>query len=233
MPGMKAPKDDVCRAVTFEIRNTTDDGDGLTLEGYAAVFDTPTRIDSWFEGTFDEVIARGAFTKTLSERTPVLQFDHGRDAATGTVPIGAINEIGEDGNGLLVNARLHANDRVEPIRQAIESGAIDGMSFRFQVLREEWDETEEVPVRTIKEVKLFEVGPVVFPAYEATSVGVRSLLADLTNEDRVRLVDSVRKDLADATDTGTSAPDTDAAPPGTSGLTYGEREAMLRALQLT
>ena len=54
--------------------------------------------------------------------------------------------------------------------EAIRDGAISGMSFRFTVRDEEWDGDN----RTIKEVELHEVGPVVFPAYQATTVGVRS-----------------------------------------------------------
>jgi HK97 family phage prohead protease len=229
---MKAPKNNVCRAASFELRSGSE-GDGFTLEGYGAVFDTPTRIDSW-EGKFDEIVARGAFSKTLSERRPVLQFDHGHDAATGSVPIGSIEDIYEDKKGLFVRARLHDNARVEPIRQAIASGAIDGMSFRFRVIREEWVDGD-IPVRTIREVELYEVGPVVFPAYEATSVGVRSMLAELESDERQRLI----ADLADEISArqtppapGTSDDNPDAAPQGTSGLTPGERAAFLRSLTL-
>lgn len=208
-----APKALVTRAVTFETRDVADEG--FTLEGYAAVFDTPTRIDSW-EGLFDERIARGAFSKSLSERKPVMQFDHGHDIATGSVPIAAIEAVREDDHGLFVSARMFDNPRVEPIRQAIAGGAIDGMSFRFRVTRESWDETREVPMRTIKELSLFELGPVVFPAYEATSVGVRSLLANLDETQRVALlselgVDAVREDtltlLPDAVREDTSGSD--------------------------
>ena len=71
------------------------------------------------------------------------------------------------------------------------------MSFRFTVVRDEWvdpdgkkvtDEQdllqrlwgtwdapeEELLTRSLKEVKVPELGPVVFPAYEDTDVGVRS-----------------------------------------------------------
>lgn len=241
---MKAPKNNICRAASFEMR-ASGDNDGFTLEGYAAVFDTPTRIDSW-EGLFDEVIARGAFTKTIKERRPVVQFDHGRDVATGSVPIGAIEDLREDRHGLLVKAKMHDNARVEPIRQAIASGAIDGMSFRFRIIREEWDESGDIPVRTILEVELFELGPVVFPAYEATTVGVRTLLADLSDAERQRFVDDLRSlvltpdqaieivNPADAARSGTSAhqQDTDAGPQATSGASHGERAAFLRSLTL-
>lgn len=186
-----APKALVCRAVPF-LTTETRDGDGFTLEGYAAVFDTPTRIDSW-EGTFDEQIQRGAFDKTLQARKPVVQFDHGHDIATGSVPIAAIEQITEDERGLYVRARMFDNPRVEPIRQAIAGGAIDGMSFRFRVTREDWSsrDSTDVQLRTIREVDLYEVGPVVFPAYEATSVGVRSLLADLDPALRVQLLNDL------------------------------------------
>lgn len=221
-----APKALLTRAVNFwphslEMRADAK-GDGFTLEGYAAVFDTPTRIDSW-EGKFDEQVARGAFTKTLKERKPVMQFDHGHDIATGSVPIAAIDDIREDKQGLYVRARMFDNPRVEPIRQAIAGGAIDGMSFRFRVTREEWDGTGDTPLRTIRELDLFELGPVVFPAYEATSVGVRSLLADLDDTQRARLRDEL---FPDAARTGTSGIP-DAATSGTSGSAGTDPRAVL------
>jgi len=230
----KAPKF-VERSVSFETRDVGDDG--FTLEGYGAVFNQATRIDS-YEGRFDERIDRSAFEKTLSERTPVLQFDHGRDPATGTVPIGSIEEIRGDDHGLFVQARLHDNARVEPIRQAIASGSVDGMSFRFQVIRDAWDESSEVPMRTLKEVSLLEVGPVVFPAYAGASVGVRSILATLPEDERASLIEEIRQAIlldvpdVDAAILGTSTDDTDADDPVTSVNRRGERQAFLRKLSL-
>jgi HK97 family phage prohead protease len=186
-----------------EFRATGDGGgDGRTLEGYAAVFNTPTMIQSW-DGEYNEQIAPGAFKRTLRSATPVLQFDHGRDQRTGTVPIGSIDDLSEDDQGLSVRARLFDNPVVEPIRQAIAGKAITGMSFRFQVAEEQWTDAAGAKVkageldqllwnpgargpllRTITRVDpLFELGPVVFPAYDSTSVGVRSLLAQLTPDE--------------------------------------------------
>ena len=169
------------RAYDGEIR-AVESGDGLTLSGYAAVFDTPTRIDSW-EGTFDEQIRRGAFSKTIGERMPILQWNHGKDPAIGQVPIGAITALREDDRGLWVEARLHPNDAVRPVRDAIASGAITGMSFRFQAMQQQVDESGEMPLRTLTEVKLFELGPVAMPAYDATTVGVRDVVVVVTDDD--------------------------------------------------
>lgn len=214
------------RAMRFDADGAQ--GDGRTLQGYAAVFDEPTRIDSW-EGAFDEAISPGAFRKTLKERTPVLQFDHGHDARTGSVPIGSIQDIREDEHGLFVSARMYANDVVEPIRQAIEGGSIDGMSFRFRVMDDAWRDKDGKTVkaseldellwnpgergpllRTIREVELFELGPVVFPAYESTTVGVRSQLAQLSNRERELLLSELLSELRSTVTTPEPAGDDDA-----------------------
>lgn len=184
---------DLTRSLPFRLSDDDAEGDGQSLEGLAAVFDTPTRIDSW-EGVFDEQIRKGAFRKTIRERTPVMQFDHGRHPLIGSIPLGVINEMRETDEGLEVSARLTDNWLVQPIRDAISEGAIDGMSFRFEVVREEWrdsagrllkDEGEIMQLlyrpddrgplqRTLLELKVAELGPVVFPAYRETTVGVRA-----------------------------------------------------------
>ena len=209
---MKAPKY-VERSTRFDLADTSDDG--FTMEGYGAVFGQATRIDS-HEGRFDEVIDRGAFTKTLSERMPVLQFDHGRDNATGSVPIGAITDIHADDHGLFVRARMHDNARVEPIRQ----------------------ERADTPLRTLKEVSLFEVGPVVFPAYAGASVGVRSILATLPEAERAALIEEIRQAIMldvpdiDAAILGTSVDEADAVISDTSVKDRNVRDAYIRQISL-
>lgn len=174
---MKAPTDDLSRQASFTVVRADEDDDGFTLEGYGAVFGQPTLIDSW-EGRFEELIDRGAFRKTIKDKGPRgvrLQFDHGGHPLIGSLPIGTIQTLAEDSRGLKVVARLHDNWLIQPVRDAIRDGSVTGMSFRFRVVREEWDDTvPDLPVRTLKEIELYEVGPVVWPAYEQTSVGVRA-----------------------------------------------------------
>lgn len=204
----------ITRNCEFRAASKTSDGDGRTLEGYAAVFNQDTEINSW-EGRFTERIAPGAFKKTLRERKPIMQFNHGRDQRTGQVPIGVFTDIREDDHGLPVVARLFDNDLVEPIRQAIEGGAVTGMSFTFNVVRDEWRDNKGKQVkgdeiyrllyepgergplqRTIKEVRLFEAGPVVSPAYQGTSVGVRSA-DELSEEERQAVAAEYLKTMAE------------------------------------
>jgi len=209
---MEAPRDNLTRSVPFSLTRQTDDGDGLTLEGYAAVFNETTSIDSW-EGEFDEQIAPGAFRKTLKERTPVLQFDHGSHPMVGQIPIGAVDEIREDRRGLFVRGVLHDNWLIQPVRDAIASGSIAGMSFRFGVVKDEWDHDAEPPLRTLHEVRLHEVSPVVWPAYEATTVGVRSKVREVLDDPEARaelaraLVLGTPDSQPDSTGEGAATPD--------------------------
>jgi len=197
---------DLCRSVPFtQIRADGDGaGDGRTLEGYAAVFGQRAEIDSW-EGTFFETVRKGAFRKTIRERTPVMQFDHGRHPLIGSIPIGRIDDLREDDEGLFVSARVTDNWLIQPIRDAIAEGQIDGMSFRFEVVREEWRDGKGkvIPAselmellwspgdrgpleRELIEVKTPELGPVVFPAYRGTTVGVRDAARILDDKDLIR-----------------------------------------------
>jgi uncharacterized protein len=202
-----APRDNLVRFREFRAAKSDD---GLTLDGYAAVFDEWTTIEDAV-GVFRERIAPGAFKRTLGMRMPVLQFDHGSHPLIGSIPLGRISSISEDGHGLRVKARLSDNWLIEPVRDAIRDGAITGMSFRFRVVADTWERSrsDNMEERTIEEIELYEVGPVVFPAYEATSVGVRSRQALTALQDP-----EVRSEIARILATGTDI--TSLAEPETS-----------------
>lgn len=189
----------VCvRSFDFAFEDRAEGGDGRTLEGYAAVYDTPTKIRD-LQGDFEETILKGAFTRSLNERTPVLQFEHGRDPRVGAVPIGQIQALRDDDRGLYVRARLYDNPVIEPVRQAIEGRSITGMSFRFDVPEggDEWPTRDK---RTIGDLNAYELGPVVFPAYDTTSVTVRSLLAQLDPQEHRALIRELAAEIRLAVD---------------------------------
>lgn len=170
-----APREDLIRMST-SIRAAED---GNTLVGYAAVFNEPTTIDSW-EGQFIEQIAPGAFRKTLKERGDQIKvlFNHGMDPSIGDKPLGKPSVQKEDSYGLAVECPLDDTSYNLDIKALLRSGALDGMSFRMSVVNDKWtypaDGENGLPVRTITEIRLYEWGPVTFPAYAATQAGVRS-----------------------------------------------------------
>lgn len=180
-------RDNLRRSVEFRAEPSED---GLTLEGYAAVFNDWTEIYDR-AGAFQERIAPGAFKRTIGQRMPVLQFDHGAHPLIGSIPLGRFTTIREDGHGLFVRARLSDNWLIEPVRDAVRDGGITGMSFKFRVVADDWENRDGTDYRTITEVELYEAGPVVFPAYESTSVGVRS------RQTAIALIDpEVRREVA-------------------------------------
>ena len=67
------PTADVVRTAPFALRAAGPAGDGNTLDGYAAVFNRETVIDSW-EGRFQERIPPGPRREGFRENTPDIQF---------------------------------------------------------------------------------------------------------------------------------------------------------------
>lgn len=219
----------VClRSYDFELRGESEDG--FNLEGYAAVFDSPTRIRD-AQGPFEETIRRGAFARSLEKRAPILQWDHGRDPAVGTAPIGDLTDIREDDHGLYVRARLYDHPSTERIRLGIKGRQVKGMSFRFEVPEggDAWSKRDGLDTREIREVDMAELGPVAFPAYTSTSVSVRSLLAAVDPDEYRELIREIAEQVTANLTSLTGQPvarsagggDTDSVPRGVaSDLPY-------------
>lgn len=203
------------RSAPFALRsNDSGDGDGWTLDGYGAVFNRTTVIDSW-EGVFREKIANRSMNKSFRENPPIVQFDHGRHPLIGSFPVADLKsareevdpELAPEGGAHIV-ADIFRHLFFEPLREALAAQAIRGMSFRFEVVKERWETfdgkvlrddeeliaelrktwrgdvpEEELPIRTLQELRVPEIGPVVWPAYRDTSVGVRSTVIDLGSLD--------------------------------------------------
>lgn len=143
--------------------------DQRTLAGYAAVFNSEADIG----GMFREKIAPGAFAKAVSADVRAL-FDHDSAVVLGRTKAGTLR-LAEDDHGLAVEIDLPETQAARDLQASMQRGDIDGMSFGFRVTMQEWDDSLPVPLRTIREVELFEVSVVTFPAYADTEVALRSL----------------------------------------------------------
>lgn len=184
--------------VAPELRDDTTDPDLITapvMFGHFSRFDAWYEIDSWFEGRFLERTAPGSFKKTIRENrdTVKVQFDHGYDWNIGDSLLGPIDDLREDDQGPYFEVPLidtdYNRERILPqlegrlMTSGEKRGSLLGTSFRFRVTKDEWVEPDKasghnpdkIPERTIREVRLFEFGPVVWPANQDADVGVRSL----------------------------------------------------------
>lgn len=144
------------------------DDKGKTIAGYAAVFNQETDIG----GSFREVIAPGAFKGSLDNDVRAL-VDHDSGRVIGRSKAGTLR-MKEDTHGLAVEIDLPDTSDGRDLAVSLERGDISGMSFGFRVTHDEWDETKEIPTRTIRAVELFEVSAVAFPAYDGTDLALRS-----------------------------------------------------------
>jgi HK97 family phage prohead protease len=156
------------RSYVGAVEHRADDGK-RTLIGYAAKFERLAMIGSYFQ----EKIAPGAFSTAIGGDIRAL-VDHDPGRVIGRTKSGTLR-LSEDGTGLRVEIDVPDTTDGNDLWVLVERGDISGMSFGFRVTKETWDETGDVPVRTIQAVELFEVSAVAWPAYEDTTIGLRSL----------------------------------------------------------
>jgi hypothetical protein len=152
--------------------------EGKTIGGYAAVFNSTTDIG----GMFREKIAPGAFKPSLNGDVRAL-WNHDTNYVLGRTKAGTLR-LSEDERGLAVEIDLPDTQAARDLRENMRLGNVDGMSFGFRVTKQEWDETGDIPLRTIQEVELFEVSAVTFPAYEDTEIALRSLNDDRSEREK-------------------------------------------------
>lgn len=141
--------------------------EGNTLVGYAAVFDSPSEPLPW-----TEFVKRGAFRKTIKDGADVrLLIDH-EGVPLARSKSGTLS-LEEDDFGLRIEAQLdETNPDAAKIMSALRRGDISQMSFAFETVKDSWSPDKRT--RELREVKLFDVSVVTYPAYEQTVAELRS-----------------------------------------------------------
>jgi uncharacterized protein len=143
-----------------------------TICGYAAVFNSRSEE----LGGFYEVIAPGCFTRALRECDIRALRNHDPESLLGRLSAGTLS-LSEDAQGLRMEVVLPDTTAGRDTAESVRRGDMTGCSFSFQERAVEWNHAADPPVRTLRDVDLFDVGPVTFPAYRDTSVALRSLEA--------------------------------------------------------
>lgn len=168
----------------FNVRAAGDDDTLPVFTGHAAVFNVRTAIGNPLRWGFYEEIAPGTFTKTLQEGDARFLVDHDTSLLMARVSADDLR-LAEDKVGLSVEADLDTElSYVRDFVRNLEKRRITGMSFGFRVVKDDWTtetvstsdgQEADVEIRTIREVELFEVSAVTFPAYEETDAALRAL----------------------------------------------------------
>lgn len=157
-----------CRAV----------GDDRHIVGYAAVFHT-ARMPAMSKnlGGFVERVMPSAFLQCRQAGWPgvICRYDHDSSMLLGTVA-GHTLTVNPDELGLRYDV-LPPQARAD-ILELVGRGDIQHSSFAFRVPSggEEWSLSEQnYPVRSLVDVELIDVAPVLQPAYADSTAGLRSL----------------------------------------------------------
>ena len=162
-------------------RAEEDGGDILRLEGYASITNQPYQMYS-FWGDFEEIVARGAFEKSLAANPKViLRFSHiGKSLA---MTHNQTLELREDDIGLWFRADMDARrqDALD-LWLGVDRGDIDECSFAGWIV--EYTMNKETDDWTLNEIDLDrgDVAVVNFGANPHTSVGARAEGADRFRE---------------------------------------------------
>jgi uncharacterized protein len=143
----------------------------MSIAGVTAVFERES-VDL---GGFTEVIAPGAFDEALAKSDIRALYNHDPNYILGRNTSGTLElEVRDDG--------LHYRIPSVPssrrdVWEAIQRGDVTGNSFAFTVAEDRWETRENAPpLRIIERVaELFDVGPVVYPAYSHTVVSARAI----------------------------------------------------------
>lgn len=143
---------------------------GMTIAGHAAMFDAPYTL--W---GFSEQVSRGAFKKSLKEADVAALWNHDPNVVLGRNKSGTLR-MKEDDLGLHYEVDLPDTQAARDLYTLIQRGDVYQSSFAFEIVKEEWaypkGDSKELPLRTIREVKLYDVSPVTYPASPSTDVDV-------------------------------------------------------------
>lgn len=164
------------RAYTCELRAEQNEENGTYITGRPIVYGQRTDL-----GYYDEIIEPGALdgadlrdvallVNHIQDMVPLARSR--RNNANSTMQLSPV----EGGLDIRANLDIENNPTAAETYSAVQRGDMDGMSFRFWVKRESWEELDsEHPVRHINEIEaVSEVSVVTYPAYKDTYVGVEA-----------------------------------------------------------
>ena len=152
-------------------------------------------FNAWSEdlGGFREQIAPGAFRESIKRDDVRALFNHSADFVLGRNLSGTLR-LKEDKNGLAVEIDPPDTGFARDLLVSMARGDVNQMSFGFVTEKDEWDYADQKNIkRTLKQVRLFDVSVVTYPAYPQTDAAVRALRAlTAADEDAVKALAAVR-----------------------------------------
>lgn len=145
-----------------------------TVAGYAALYydGTPATEFRLWDDTVERILP-GAFDRAAREDDCRGLFNHNADLVLGRTAAGTCR-LTVDAKGLAYEIDLPDTQAARDLAVALQRGDVSGSSFTFEATDQAWAEVDGLFIREIRAVTLWDVGPVTFPAYTATTAGIRA-----------------------------------------------------------
>lgn len=154
------------------------DGDRpRTLSGYAALFyrseDPGTEYELW-DGAVERIMP-GAFDAAVAGDDVRALFNHDPNHLLGRTTSGTLR-LSVDNTGLRYDVDLPDTQTGRDIAESARRGDLSGSSFGFSIRSDgaRWGRDKGKDVRELRNLSLFDVSPVTYPAYKSTTVAVRA-----------------------------------------------------------
>lgn len=152
------------------------EGKPTVVQGYGAVFyrANDPGTEYWLCRDLVERIGRSAFERAIREKDDVRALEnHDVNLLMGRSSAGTLR-LSVDDIGLRYEFDLPDSPNGQNLANKLERKDITGSSFSFDILKVQYSEEQDYFVREMLDVKLYDVGPVTFPAYSAATAGIRS-----------------------------------------------------------
>lgn len=157
-----------------QLEKRADEAQYPNVVGYASVFyDGSAGTEFWLMDDMVEHIMPGAFNRALAEKHNVRAlWNHNPDNVLASVTSGKL-KLSIDQKGLRYEIDMPEVQLGKYLTVMIGDEVVTQSSFGFEVLDDDYRSEERdgraIVVREIKDVRLWDVSPVTFPAYEGTS----------------------------------------------------------------
>ena len=186
------------RSYVFDVRSDAGENGIRTLRGTPIVYGSPTDIGGWFR----EIIEPGALDGANLKDVPLL-VNHNESM----IPVARSRNNTPNSTmrltptmaGLDMEADIDVerNSTARELDSAVSRGDLDGMSFKFSVGDERWDDLDtDYPTRhIIRFDTIAEISAVTWPAYSATEI--YSERSKLVLDNARSALDSARDDQSE------------------------------------
>ncbi|MDC7234568.1 MAG: HK97 family phage prohead protease [Spirochaetales bacterium] len=164
------------RSLPCEFRTEKQEDGKMHAEGVAILYEETTVLYEDANYRYEEVIAQGAASESLVEDDVRAVWNHNYDIVLGRQSAKTLS-LEEKEDGVHVDIDFPDSQEGRDKFTSVERGDVSQMSFGFDILKEtvtEDNSGEKRIVRSrVEKVKLYEVSPVTFPAYENTKLNAR------------------------------------------------------------